>query len=103
MASFSFTLSRISCSESLVCSRSGKATLSPTVMESKSAELWNTMPIRVRKRASSCRSIAEMFSPSTMTSPLSGLKRPMMCFMRTVLPLPEPPSTTVVVPGIIWM
>ena len=26
-----------------------------------------------------------------------------MCFMRTVFPLPEPPRTTVVVPGIIWV
>src|SRR5881392_1851386 len=43
----------------------------------------------------------ETSSPSTRTRPLSGLKRPMMCFMRTVLPLPEPPRTTVVVPAAI--
>src|SRR5712692_8276269 len=36
-ASFSFTLSAISFSVSLLCSRSGKATLSPTVIESKRA------------------------------------------------------------------
>ena len=69
MASFSFTFSRISSSDSLVCSRRAKATLSRTVIESKRAALWKTMPMRVRKRASSWRSMTEMFSPSTMTSP----------------------------------
>ena len=85
----------------VLCSRSGKATLSPTVIESKRAELWNTMPIRSRKTASSCRPIVETFWPSTMTWPRSGLKSPMMCFISTVLPLPDPPNTTVVVPSII--
>ena len=102
-ASFSFTFSRISCSESPgLCSRRGKATLSPTVIESNNAELWNTMPIRSRKTASCCRLIVDTFSPSTITWPWSGLKSPMMCFINTVLPLPEAPSTTVVVPSIIF-
>ncbi len=60
------------------------------------------MPIRSRKVESSWRPIFETSWPSTMTRPLSGLKSPMMCFISTVLPLPEPPSTTVVVPSIIW-
>ena len=40
-----------------------------------------------------------MSSPSTMTLPRSGLSRPIMCFISTVLPEPEPPRMTQVVPS----
>ena len=48
MASFSATRSAISSSERSVCSRSGKAMFSDTVMESNSAPCWKSMAMRRR-------------------------------------------------------
>ena len=46
--SFMSTMSRISASGRSVCSRSGNATLSKTLMSAKSAPNWNIMPMRRR-------------------------------------------------------
>ena len=73
---------------------SGKATLSNTVIESKSAAPWKTIPKSCRASVSAFPSRAEISCPPTITEPRSGLKRPMTCFMSTVLPEPEPPRTT---------
>ena len=52
------------------------------------------MPKTPRASVSAFPVSAEISTPSTWTVPRSGLKRPMTCFMSTVLPEPEPPSTT---------
>ena len=70
-------------------------------MESKRAAPWNTIPNRCRASVSSFPSSLEISSPSTRTAPRSGFSRPMTCFMSTVFPEPEPPSTTKVSPSTI--
>ena len=81
------------------CSRSGNARFPSTLIESKSAALWNSIPI-FRRTAVSLRSGRPMMSsPSTSTSPESGFIRPMRCFSTTLLPQPERPSTTSVFPS----
>ena len=77
---------------------SGKATFSYTVIESKSAAPWNTIPNIWRASVRSFPSSAEISFPPTVTAPRSGFRSPMTCFMSTVFPEPEPPSTTKVVP-----
>ena len=58
MASFWRTVSAISASARSVCSRSGKATLSKTFIESNSAPLWKSMAMRRRSGNSSRSSSA---------------------------------------------
>src|SRR5436190_7883593 len=57
------------------------------------------MPIFLRTCTRSSSSYGTMSSPSTRTRPPSGRCSPMMCRSRTDLPLPLPPSTTIVSPG----
>src|SRR5262245_59127708 len=56
------------------------------------------MPIFLRTGTSSSSSYGTMSSPSTTTRPASGRCSPMMCRRSTDLPLPLPPSTTIVSP-----
>ncbi len=63
-------------------------------MESKRAAIWKHMPIFWRTANSSDRSSWAMIFPSTATCPESGVSKPMMFRRSTVLPVPEPPSTT---------
>src|SRR5262245_55692387 len=56
------------------------------------------MPIFLRTGTSSSSSYGTMSSPSTRTRPRSGRCSPMMCRRSTDLPLPLPPSTTIVSP-----
>ncbi len=49
----------------------------------------------LRRTRSNWRSFMRvMFSPSTSTSPVSGLSRPMRCFSKTLLPPPLRPMIT---------
>src|ERR1035437_2162495 len=80
-------------------SRRGKATFSPTVMESKSAPFWKTM-VTLRRTACNCFSLnPQMSSPATMTLPLSALRKPMRIWRATDLPTPERPRMQRVSPG----
>ena len=55
-----------------VCSRSGKAMFSKTVIESNSAPLWKSIPNFLRTRYSSSSGRSVMSSSSTMTRPGVG-------------------------------
>src|SRR5689334_7546176 len=94
LASFWRTVSAISASDLSVCSRSGKATLSITFMESNRAPLWKSMAIRRRSGKSSCSSSAEISMPSNTTWPASGFSRPFNWRRVTLLPLPDLPRIT---------
>src|SRR5688572_26303313 len=94
LASFWRTVSAISDSDSSVCSRRGKATLSITFMESNRAPLWKSMAIRRRSGKSSCSSSSESSTPSKVTVPASGFSRPLSCRRVTLLPLPDLPRMT---------
>ena len=88
--SLSWTISLMSASLSFVCSRRPKATFSPTVIESNSAEYWKTMPILRRTLLSSASLIGTMSCPSMRIWPLVGLMRPMSRRRNVLLPEPEP-------------
>src|SRR5512136_1721050 len=94
--SFRHSLTRAAISSSLmeVWRRSGNAMFSKTFIESKSAPSWNDMPNLRRIARHLIGSDWVRSSPSTMTCPRSGAIRPMMCFNRTLLPAPEPPTIT---------
>src|SRR5258706_11967230 len=92
------TISRMASSSRSVCSRSPYATFSRTFIESNSAPPWNSIATFFRIGISASSSYPPMSSPSTTTRPRSGRWSPMMCRIRTDLPLPLPPSTTIVSP-----
>ena len=77
-----------------------KATFSQTGRLSNSAPFWNSMPMRARTCSRSRRSMRRMSWPSISITPASGSIRPRMHFSSTDLPVPEPPITTIEVPGI---
>ncbi len=80
-----------------MCWRSGKATLSNTYIEPNSAPSWKSTPI-LRRSASSSGIVRSLTTcPLTITSPESGNISPMMCLISTLLPVPDGPSTTVIV------
>ena len=91
------TRSAISASDRSVCWRSGKATLSNTDIEPNRAPSWNSTPIL--RRSASSLGIVRLGTdwPLTMMSPESGNISPIMCLISTLLPVPEGPSTTVIV------
>src|SRR6185312_9691732 len=78
---------------------SPKATFSQTGRLSNSAPFWNSMPIPARTCSRSLRGMASRSHPSISISPSSGSIRPRMHFNSTDLPDPEPPITTIDVPG----
>lgn len=79
----------------------GKATFSVTVMESKRAPSWKSMPI-LRRWGPSWRSESLVISePSTVMDPAVAGMRPMTSFRKTLLPVPEPPMMTRLSPW--WM
>ena len=88
------TVSAISASGFSVCSRSGKATLSKTFIESNSAPPWKSMAMRRRKGKSSRSSRAVSSVPSNVTLPASGCSSPLSCRRVTLLPEPERPRIT---------
>src|SRR6266851_3401981 len=92
------TRSVISPRDSRVCSRSGKATFSKTVSESKRAAPWNTKPVRRLSGSIASSLIRSMRAPKTCTSPESGCARPEAMRRSTVLPWPLPPITARIVP-----
>ena len=99
ICNFSVTTSWICFSESSGwCSRRAKAMFSPVLMESKSAPIWNSMPIFLRMVRVSKNLGVLMVTPSTDTSPPSGCNRPIMCFKMTDLPPPDLPMMTMVSP-----
>ncbi len=72
---------------------------SPTVSESKSAPCWKSMATLRRTGTSASSSSPWRTTPSTSTSPASGMRSAFMCFKSTLLPEPLPPSTTSVSPA----
>ena len=96
--SFSITRWRISAFDSFVCSTSGKATLSSTLIESSSAAYWYTTPNFWRTRLSSRAPIGTISSPSMKMLPLVGFSRATTSRKSVVFPAPEPPTTHVVWP-----
>ncbi len=89
----SSTRSRISVSGTVNMRRSGNAMLSATVMKSKSALFWNSMPNLSRNEASSMSLMAWTFAPSTDTEPESGRMRPVIILSSTLLPLAPGPMS----------
>ena len=84
----------------LRCASRPKATFSHTGRLSNSAPFWNSMPMRARAASRAGRSIASTFCPSISMLPASGSISPRMHFSSTDLPEPDPPITTMDVPGI---
>src|SRR3990167_5934957 len=82
----------------VVCSRNGKPTFSSTVIESKSAAPWNSMPNFMRSLSSDWPESWVTSTPSMDTEPSSGFMSPMMCLRSTDFPQPERPMITIVCP-----
>ena len=78
-----------------------KATFSHTGKLSNSAPFWNSMPICARSCRARWRGAVSTSSPSISMTPASGVTRPRMDLISTDLPVPEPPITTMPVPGMI--
>src|SRR5262249_43012953 len=98
-SSRSWTSSAMARSSRSVCSRSGKATFSKTVMESRSAPPWNIMP-SLRRTWKSARSESWVTSSSsTKTRPRCGRMSPAINRSRVLLPHPLPPRTTDTAPA----
>ena len=77
-----------------------KATFSQTGRLSNSAPFWNSMPICAAQLAGrGARGAFSTSSPSISMLPASGVTRPRMDLISTDLPVPEPPMTTMPVPG----
>src|SRR3989338_498276 len=57
------------------------------------------MAMRILSLFSSLDEILAIFFPSMVISPLSGIKIPIICFNRTLLPQPERPIITLVSPS----
>src|SRR6266849_9539695 len=87
-------------SSNFVCSRSGRATFSPTVIEPNRAPPWNDIPIFSRISFISCDEIAAIFFPLSQISPELGLSRPTRVRSSVLLPEPDPPRITRVSPRI---
>ncbi len=98
MESFSSTTSRMWPSGCIFRRRRANATLSPTSIESNSADPWKSIPNFRRAPTSSRSSIRRMSWPSIRISPASGRSSPTAHLMRTDLPVPLPPMTTVFFP-----
>mmetsp|Transcript_69512 Transcript_69512/g.220047 ORF Transcript_69512/g.220047 Transcript_69512/m.220047 type:complete len:365 (+) Transcript_69512:2263-3357(+) len=84
------TSSRMCSSGSLASSISMNPTFSPTLSESKSAALWNTIPT-LRSMEFWSEMSPTRFFPITRTSPLSGSISPAMILRIVDLPVPEGP------------
>ena len=97
-SSFISTMSRTSGSVSVVCSRSGKATLSNTDKSVNSAPNWNSMPIRRRAAYRRASSMAPTSWPSTSTVPVLARCWPPIRRSTVVLPPPDAPISTVTWP-----
>ena len=101
-ASFSFTIRRISSGDFSPYSARPSATFSSTVRLLSSAEDWKTMPMWRRSSSSSSGGSWSMFLPSTIISPESGVRSATMCLRKTLLPQPEGPTRTNVLPFGTW-
>ncbi|MNI63586.1 hypothetical protein D3C73_1189680 [compost metagenome] len=99
MATFISASSRIVAFDSFVCSTRGEATFSSTDRDENSAPCWNRTPVRRSTASASALVMAARSWPNRRTSPPSGSFRPMMEFSSTVLPVPEPPTTPRIWPG----
>src|SRR5438552_3828351 len=96
------TISLMSRSDFFVCCRRGKATLSYRFIELKSAPSWKSMPTLRRSSSSSSSLSLGTLLPATRTSPLSGKSRPTTWRRSTLLPVPDGPITTEILPVGIW-
>ena len=94
----SITRFSISASEVRVFSRSGRATLSKTLIQPSKAPPWKRYPKRLLAFASSAPSAALTSMSSTNTLPWFGVKRRTICFRVTLLPLPEEPMIVKISP-----
>ena len=84
-----------------MCSRSGVATLSPTVVRGFSEDngSWNTMPIR-RRNAFAARPRTRLMSASPMwTEPAVGAIRPVTARATVLFPEPDSPTRPSTSPG----
>ena len=77
----------------------GKSTFSMTVMLSKSAEPWKSIPISRLRRSRSGLAIPTISRPSKSISPLSGWMRPIIHLTKTDFPAPLRPMTRLVFPS----
>ncbi len=98
-SSFSATTFRISLRVLRVCSTRGKAMFSSTLMESKRAECWNSIPKWCRIRSRARFDIAVTSFPWNRIRPEVGSSRPMICFTSTDFPDPEAPMIAVTRPS----
>mmetsp|Transcript_24339 Transcript_24339/g.63213 ORF Transcript_24339/g.63213 Transcript_24339/m.63213 type:complete len:291 (+) Transcript_24339:369-1241(+) len=93
-ARLSFTISAMRPCGRSVCSYSRNPTFSPTVSESNSAALWNTMPMLSRSGWSCLSDSSPMRGcPFTSTCPASGVSRPASRRSVVDFPVPEAPMT----------
>src|SRR5690606_23842989 len=99
ISSFSSTLRRISVSDFLVCSRSGKATLSNRFIDPNNAPSWNNTPNSLRTSYSCDSEHDTMSMPLMMHLPRSGLSSPIIDFKNTDLPVPDGPNNADTSPG----
>ena len=95
---FISTMSRTSSSGRSVCSRSGKATFSNTLMSVNRAPNWNSMPMRRRTAKSCSRAMAPTSCPSNSTWPCCARCWPPIRRSTVVLPPPEAPISAVTLP-----
>src|SRR5580765_3005391 len=98
-SSLSRLMMRTVFSSSVVISRNGRATLSPTLIEVSSAPPWNDTPICLRT-PSICASLAlPMSMPSSLIVPLRGRCRPSRWRKSVLFPEPDPPMITRISPA----
>jgi hypothetical protein len=94
-----WTIAAISSSDLSVFCRSGNATLSKMFIEPNSAPSWKRIPKRLRISKSSLIRRLGTDWPWTLMSPSSGNISPIRCLISTLLPVPDGPSTTVIIPS----
>ena len=92
------TRSFISSSLSVECSTNGNATFSHTVSESKSAELWKSIPIFFLIFIIWDSSKSVVSTPFIIIRPSSRSRSRSITLRSTLLPQPERPSMSVVFP-----
>ena len=96
--SFATAAALTSASPIFMCRLRPNPTFSQTVNESNKAAPWKSIPNFFLSSTRPLSSRPSTSTPSTKTRPRSGLRRPIMCLMRTLFPVPDPPITTMLSP-----
>ena len=102
ISSFILTMIPITSAESLVCSLSGRAMLSPTVIELKRAPDWKRMPVFLRSSSIPSSSSRVRSVPSILMLPEVGRIAPISRRSRVDFPQPLPPMMTRISPLLTW-